>query len=179
MNKRKKVMFFSIIWSLGLVSSLTKGQVTERVFPDAVGIDPICVLVAYSYLRSGVIHTAIFSFVQGLCLDIYSGGLKGLFVFLYLSEIGIIWLSCRFIDSSNPRGQILIVAMAWVTKEVLFFVLLFALDSRIVLETVVPWALVVAFLGTSLSAPVVFYFLDRVFASFNGAGHKDGLLLEM
>ncbi len=179
MNKRRNFIFFSIVWAIGLVFSLSKGQVAGRVFPEAIGLDLVVVLVAYTYLRSGATHAGIFSFVQGLCLDIYSGGFKGLFVFLYLSAVGVISLSSRFVHLNNPRGQILIVGMAWITKEVLFFVLLFALDSGVVFESMAPWPLVVAFLGTTFSAPIVFYLLERLRLSLKGTGHKEGLLQGM
>ena len=178
MATRRTLIFYAVVWAIGLAFSLIKGQFPGKVFWGAEGTDFIVVLMAYLYLRSGISQAGLFGFVQGMCVDVYSVGFKGLFVFLNLCALGVIALASGFIHLNNPRGQILIVAMAWVIKKGLFFALLMALRGEAAVSDILLWPLLLAFILTVISAPIVFYFLDRLRLSIVGHLPRNGILQE-
>ncbi len=175
---RRTFIFYAVVWAMGLVFSLIKGQFAGKVFLGGGGIDLIVVLMAYLYFRSGISQAGLFSFIQGMCVDVYSAGFRGLFVFLNLCALVVIVFASGFIHLNNPRGQILIVAMAWATKKGLFFALLMALGGKAAVGDVLLWPLILTFILTVTSAPIVFYFLDRLRLSIGGHLPHNGILQE-
>ncbi len=176
MSARRTFIFYSIIWMSGLVFSLTKGKLAGSVSPVVAGADLIIVLSAYLFLRGGVYQAGVFAFVQGLCMDVYSAGFEGLFVFLYLCSLGVVAIASGFIHLGNPRGQVLIVAMAWIAKEALFFVAVATLAGQLAFSSAQPRTLALSFILSVVLAPVVFYFLDRLRLSIGLAKSHNGIL---
>jgi len=158
--------------------SLIGAQIEERLLPGAVGVDFVIIVVAYIYLRSGATQAGLYTLLQGLFLDIYSGGFEGLFVFLYLFVLGVINVSSRIIHLDNPRGQILVVGMAWLSKGLLFILILMVLGQGFVLDNFRPWHFAGAIVGTSFSAPIVFYLLDKLRLFIIRPGHREALFEE-
>ena len=146
------------------------------VSPVVAGADLIIILTAYLFLRGGVYQTGAFAFVQGLCMDAYSVGFQGMFVFLYLCCLAVIAIASTFIHLSNPRGQVLIVAMAWTAKKALFLAVIATLADKLALSPLRPRTLVLSFILTVVLAPIVFYFLDRLRLSIGLARPHNGIL---
>jgi hypothetical protein len=55
-------------------------------------LDLLTIMIAYLFLLYGGTIAATFAFGQGFLIDLFSGGLDGLFALLYLSVFGGIYL---------------------------------------------------------------------------------------
>ncbi|RLB83387.1 MAG: hypothetical protein DRH15_05540 [Deltaproteobacteria bacterium] len=169
-------MFFTLVWVMGFAFILLEGKVLGRVLLHAGGVDLTIILIAYIYSHGSARQAGLFAFAQGLCVDIYSSGFEGLFVFLYLCGLGAISLCSKFIHLSNPRGQVFVTGVAWLVVKALFFAMLIALESNLQLEESISWSLSVPLLATAIMAPVFFYLLDRLSAFAAAVAPDDSLI---
>ncbi len=138
---------------------------SERFIPDFLAI-----VTAYLFLICGLTGSLIFSIGQGLFIDLFSGGMHGLFTFLYTSVFCGIWLGSRFFNLQSPKGQLFIVLLTMLSKKVLLFIMLGAFSQ----EVIFPKSFVLNSLAlsavTAILAPVVFYLLDHL----KGRAFDDG-----
>lgn len=67
-------------------------------------LDLLTIIIAYLFLFYGQTATVIFAFGQGILIDLFSGGLHGLFTFLYLCVFGGVYLGSQFFNLQHPRG---------------------------------------------------------------------------
>ena len=139
-------------------------------------LDLLTIIIAYLFLFYGQTAAVIFAFGQGILIDLLSGGLHGLFTFLYLCVLGGVYLGSQFFNLQHPRGQMIIVALAVLLKKVMFFMMLTVFYHRLAFSN--DFLLVSGFLvvGTGLISPILFYLFDCLRAdsledthsSFNG-----------
>ena len=111
-------------------------------------------------------------------MDTFSGGFKGLFVFLYLISLACIALLSRFLHLDNPRGQVFVVGAAWLVEKVLFGAMLLTLGSQLVLEGKDIWLLILSLVVSAMAAPVCFSFLDRLKVAVSDSNHERKIVLE-
>ena len=123
-------------------------------------LDLLTIIIAYLFLFYGQTATVIFAFGQGILIDLFSGGLHGLFTFLYLCVFGGVYLGSQFFNLQHPRGQMIIVALAVLLKKVMFFMMLTVFYHRLAFSK--DFLLVSGFLvvGTGLISPILFYLFD-------------------
>ncbi len=123
-------------------------------------LDLLAIIIAYLFLFYGQTATVIFAFGQGILIDLLSGGLHGLFTFLYLCVFGGVYLGSQFFNLQHPRGQMIIVALAVLLKKVIFFLMLTVFYHRLAFSK--DFLLVSGFLvvGTGLISPILFYLFD-------------------
>ncbi len=127
-----------------------------------VGPDFLTILVVYLFLFYGHTASVTFAFGQGLLIDLFSGGLHGLYTTLYLIVFASIRLGARFFNISSITVQIFIVLLTVLLKDMLFFVILKAFYPDI---NVPPSFLLTAgsfAVVTALIAPIVFYLFNRL-----------------
>lgn len=106
--------------------------------------------------------SSIFAFGLGLLLDVFSGGLPGLFTLISLSAFGAVHVACRFLHLQGPKGQMAIVSLAVFLKLLLLLVLLTSFFSEIVIPASLLWSYGVSALLSGLAAPLAFHLLDRL-----------------
>jgi rod shape-determining protein MreD len=115
----------------------------------------------------------IFAFGQGLLIDIFSSGLLGLFALLYV----IIFLGMKLGSSSfnltSVRGQIFIISLAVLLKEILFVTFLHLFDLKISLSYPILLAIMSSALCSGLIAPFLFQFFNRFSRLFKGAYEEE------
>ena len=123
-------------------------------------------MIAYLFLHYGRKATSAFAFGQGFLFDLYSGGLHGLFTSLYLIVFLGIYLGTLSFNLQDAKGQILIVLIAMVSKQIALLALttIFSLEAFSLKYYL--WPLVLSALITALTAPFVFYLLDGLKTSF-------------
>ena len=123
-------------------------------------LDLLTIIIAYLFLFYGQTATVMFAFGQGILIDLLSGGLHGLFTFLYLCVFGGVYLGSQFFNLQHPRGQMIIVALAVLLKKVMFFMMLTVFYHRLAFSK--DFLLVSGFLvvGTGLISPILFYLFD-------------------
>jgi ACR3 family arsenite efflux pump ArsB len=102
----------------------------------------------------------VFAFGQGILIDLFSGGLHGLFTFLYLCVFGGVYLGSQFFNLQHPRGQMIIVALAVLLKKVMFFMMLTVFYHRLAFSKDFLWVSGFLVMGTGLISPILFYLFD-------------------
>jgi len=133
---------------------------TSNIF----NVDLVAIIIAYLLVFYGQTGAGIFAFGQGLLIDTFSVGLPGLFTFLYLIIFLGINIGSRLLDLGSAMGQIIIISLAVLLKEVLFVVFIDLLSLE---TTVTPYV----FLAFSISALFSGLITPFLFAFFNQINH--------
>jgi len=123
-------------------------------------LDLLTIVIAYLFLFYGQTATVMFAFGQGILIDLFSGGLHGLFTFLYLCVFGGVYVGSQFFNLQHPRGQMIIVAMAVLLKKVMFFMMLTVFYHRLAFSKDFLWVSGFLVIGTGLISPILFYLFD-------------------
>ncbi len=123
-------------------------------------LDLLTIIIAYLFLFYGQTATVVFAFGQGILIDLFSGGLHGLFTFLYLCVFGGVYLGSQFFNLQHPRGQMIIVALAVLLKKVMFFLMLTVFYHRLAFSKDFLWVSGLLVMGTGLISPILFYLFD-------------------
>lgn len=124
--------------------------------------DLLTILMVYLFLFHGHTAAVTFAFGQGFLIDLFSGGLHGLYTALYLIVFAAISLGARFFNLLSITVQVFVVLVAVLLKDMLFLVMLkvFSPDIYIpksFLLTSGAFAMV-----TALIAPIIFYLFNRL-----------------
>ena len=125
-------------------------------------MDLIIVFMLYIFVFFGEMSAGIYAFFMGLVIDVFSGGIAGLFTLLYLLIFVGFKLGSRPFDLLSPGGQIIIISLVVILKEILIlvFIRLFALESffsfSIFLETIL------SAMFTGLIAPIIFFLINQL-----------------
>jgi rod shape-determining protein MreD len=139
---------------------------------NLVDLDLVTILIAYLFLFYGKSATATFAFGQGILMDLFSGGLHGLFTLLYLGVYGGILLGYRFFDLQGPKGQMIIISLAVLLRELLFFIMLTVFYQDAVFSRDFLVVSGVLAIGTGLIAPILFYVFDCLRVDFSEDVHS-------
>jgi rod shape-determining protein MreD len=123
-------------------------------------LDFLTIIIAYLFLFYGQTATAMFAFGQGILIDLFSGGLHGLFTFLYLCVFGGVYLGSQCFNLQHPRGQMIIVALAVLLKKGMFFMMLTVFYHRLAFSKDFLWVSGFLVMGTGLISPILFYLFD-------------------
>jgi rod shape-determining protein MreD len=123
-------------------------------------LDLLTIIIAYLFLFYGQTATVMFAFGQGILIDLFSGGLHGLFTFLYLCVFGGVYLGSQFFNLQHPRGQMIIVALAVLLKKGMFFMMLTVFHNRLAFSKDFLWVTGFLVMGTGLISPILFYLFD-------------------
>ncbi len=123
-------------------------------------LDLLTIIIAYLFLFYGQTASVVFAFGQGILIDLFSGGLHGLFTFLYLCVFGGVYLGSQFFNLQHPRGQMIIVALAVLLKKVMFFLMLTVFYHRLAFSKDFLWVSGLLVMGTGLISPILFYLFD-------------------
>ncbi len=145
-----------LVWLGAAAYTLTRGGWAGTVTWEVFEVDLLSVMIAYLFAAYGQVPATLFALGQGFFMDLYAGGLKGLFGFLYLITYAGIHLSSRFFHIQSVSGQIMIVAQAVLVKKIMFFVLLKLTSQGRSPELMDLWHAALAALTTGLVTPLVF-----------------------
>ena len=125
-----------------------------------LNLDFVIVFIVYLFVFDSKTGAGAFAFGLGIFTDILSGGILGLFTFIYL----IIFLSINFIsrllDLLAPGGQIAVIFIAVVLKEFLLLGLLtlFSMKTFFSFPDFI-WVIISA-LSTGVLSPFVFLIMN-------------------
>ena len=123
--------------------------------PDLPAIE-----TAYIFYLFGNTAACIFALWQGLFIDLFSGGMNGLFTLLYLTVFAGISFGSRFFNLQSPKGQCVILIIAVTTKNLFLFSMLAAFSRHAIFTFSFWWAALGSILCTGLITPFLFWFLD-------------------
>jgi len=149
-------------WVGGGVATLLTGIWGNPWGLDFFDLDFLVILTAYLFLISGQIWAGVFALGQGFLIDIFSGGLQGLFSAAYLSMFFVILVGSRFFDLLNPKGQIIIVALSVFLKNAMLLVLLRIFSQDIIYSKTFLWVSLVSIGVTGLAAPLFFQLFNHL-----------------
>ena len=125
-------------------------------------LDLLTILTAYLFLSFGRIQAGVFALGQGLLIDIFSGGVHGLFAFLYLSVFCAIYLGSLFFNLQTAKGQIMIVILAVSLKNIVFLTVISLISNSFVFSKSFLGALAVSIIGTGLITPILVSLFNRL-----------------
>jgi rod shape-determining protein MreD len=147
---------------LGLLFTLVKGNLANLVGSDLFEVDLLTIIIAYLFFFRGEIPAATFAFGQGLLIDLFSGGLQGLFTFLYLSIVGAVYLGSRFFNLQESQGQVLIVSLAVLWKKILLLIVLNCFSMEISFSKAFVLTSGASAICSGLIGPILFYLFNRL-----------------
>jgi cell shape-determining protein MreD len=118
--------------------------------------------MTYLLVVNGETGAGIFALSQGLLIDVFSGGLLGLFTLIYLTVFLGINLGSRLFDLRSARGQVIIISLAVLLKGMLLitFLNIFSLEMHI--SSLGLWAFAASAACSGLIGPLIFYLLNHL-----------------
>ncbi len=129
---------------------------------DLLDLDFLTILAAYLFLTLGQIPAGVFVLGQGFLIDVFSGGLHGLFTASYLIVFFVLLLGSRFFNLLNPKGQIIIVSLSVLMKNAMLLILLRIFSQDVVYSKTLLVVSLVSICGTGLVAPILFQLFNRL-----------------
>jgi hypothetical protein len=157
-----------LCWFISIVFILLKGGIENYTILKSIDVDIIIVLIAYLLAFHGETGAGIFAFGQGFIIDIFSGGIPGLFTLLYLVAFMCLRLASVPLNLYSTGGQIAIVSLVVLLKKCLMIGLLYLFSMEIAFSVSDFLFFVVSMICSGLAAPFVFYFLDLLDSLFLG-----------
>jgi len=125
-------------------------------------VDLLTIVTAYLFVFYGPAAGGAFAFGLGLLLDLFSGGLFGLFAALHLAVFGSIYFGSMFFNLLEPRGQAFLIALAVLLKKLLFVLLIAVFSGEIAFSQSFFWVCGISVIVTGAIAPILFAFLGLV-----------------
>lgn len=155
----------------GLFFTLTQGKLVRLTGAELFVPDLLAIETAYVFCLFGNMAACIFALWQGVFIDLFSGGMHGLFTLLYLSVFGGISFGSRFFNLQSPKGQFVILVIAVATKKIFLLSMLAAFSRHVIFPYSFWWAALGSILCTGLITPLLFCFLDYLKAVVFGPLH--------
>ncbi|MCD6295490.1 MAG: hypothetical protein J7M20_11385 [Deltaproteobacteria bacterium] len=129
---------------------------------DFFDLDFLTILTAYLFLAFGRIGAGVFALGQGFLIDVFSGGLHGLFSAAYLSVFFVILVGSRFFNLLSPKGQIIIVALSVLLKNAMLLILLRIFSQDVIYSKTLLLVSFVSIGVTGLAAPLFFQLFNHL-----------------
>ncbi len=141
---------------------MTKGKLVHLMGTELCTPDLLTIGIAYIFMTYGPTGACIFALGQGLFLDLFTGGMQGLFTFLYIIVLGGIWLVSRFFNLQTSKGQFVIISLTMILEKMFLFLMLTAFSKEPFFPQSFLWTLIWLTVYTGLMTPVFFYFFNLV-----------------
>ncbi len=154
--------FYVGSWFLGGLITLSKGVWMGSGGTQGFDLNVLIILTAYLFLIYGATASCGFALGQGALIDIFSGGLEGLFTSVYFGVFVSIYVSSLFFNLQDLKGQMIIVATAVLVKSLLLFLVLMVFSQQVVVSTAYIRLSGISIVINSLLAPLLFKGLDRL-----------------
>ena len=163
-SENKPIGFYIWAWLGGGVVTLLTGIWSDPWGLDFFDLDFLVILTAYLFVAFGQISAGVFALGQGFLIDVFSGGLHGLFTAAYLSVFFVLLLGSRLFNILNPKGQIIIVSLSVLLKNAMLLILLRIFSQDIVYSKTFLLISLFSICVTGLTAPLFF----QLFNHFRG-----------
>ena len=149
-------------WVGGVVATLLTGIWSDPWGLDFFDLDFLTILTAYLFMACGQPWAGVFALGQGFLIDVFSGGLHGLFSAAYLSVFFVILVGSRFFNLLNPKGQMIIVSLSVLLKNAMLLILLRIFSQDIIYSKTFLTVSLVSIGVTGLAAPLFFQLFNRL-----------------
>lgn len=158
--KERHVLFYALIWLACILFVLLRGSIAHLVRVEWLHIDLIPIFLIYLIAKEQNLKALCIAFLVGLLTDIFSSCHLGLFAFAY-SAILLGINNCRqFLDFTNIKTSVVLVAVFVLAKWFLVLIVMSAFPLGQTLPSISFVLVVVSPLVTGLITPVLFYVLD-------------------
>jgi rod shape-determining protein MreD len=137
---------------------LIKGSLFQSLVVKGVDIDLIIIFTVY-FLASNESSPGIFAFCQGFFLDVFSGGVPGLFTFIYLLVYFSIRIASHPIDLLTPVGRAAVVFIAVLIKELIMLLLLNLFSIQYIFSADLILSFFLSAMLTGILSIFIFHFL--------------------
>ena len=149
-------------WCIGAFFVLIRGPLLNLCGSNVLGLDLWTIITAYLFIFYGPKGAGAFAIGQGLLMETFSCSVDGLFIFLYLFVLALLYLGSRFFDIETAVGQVALVSLTVLMKEIMFFVLAeFFFHSFFSYNTFM-WISILSVVVTGFVTPVFFRIFDRM-----------------
>jgi hypothetical protein len=125
-------------------------------------VDLVIIIMTYLLVSYGETGAGIFALSQGLLIDIFSGGLLGLFTLLYLTLFLGMNLGSRLLDLRAARGQIIVISLAVLLKGTLLIAFLNIFPLEIHISYLVFWVFAASAACSGLLGPLFFLVFNHL-----------------
>ena len=132
----------------------------NHIFHNSIDVDLVIVLTVYLFVFYSETGAGIFAFGQGLIIDVFSGGMPGLFTLLYLVAFSIIKLASRPLDFLSTGGRIAVIFITVLLKSFLMVILIYLFYLEITFSVADFVSFVFSAIFSSFIAPFLFFFLN-------------------
>jgi rod shape-determining protein MreD len=157
-------------WLISILFISFKGVIQNYAILNLIDIDIVIVLIVYLLMFYREMSVGIFAFGQGLIIDIFSGGMLGLFALIYLIVFFGIKAVSRPLDIYSIVGQMAVVCIAVLLKNILMILFIYMFSMEIALSFFDFLVFIFSAICSGLLAPVIFYLLNllnRFYISLN------------
>jgi len=134
--------------------------IQDHAILKLIDVDIVVVFIVYLLMFYGEMWVGIFAFGQGLIIDIFSGGMLGLFALLYLIVFFIIKIVSRPLDIYSITGQMAIIYIAVLLKNILMVLFVYIFSMEIALSFFDFLVFIFSAICSGLLAPIIFYLLN-------------------
>jgi rod shape-determining protein MreD len=141
---------------------LIKGNLINYVKFSLFDVDLVIIIMTYILVVNGETGAGIFALSQGFLIDVFSGGLLGLFTLLYLTVFLGISLGSRLFDLRSARGQVIVIWLAVLLKGFLLITFLSIFPLRVHISSLALWAFAASAACSGLIGPFVFYLFNHL-----------------
>jgi rod shape-determining protein MreD len=163
------LIIYIFSWFVSILFILIKGGIENHTILKSIDVDIVIILIVYLLTLYGETAVGIFAFCQGLVIDIFSGGMLGLFALLYLVVFFCIRIASRPLDISSTGGQMAVISMTVLLKNILMVTFLYLFSMEIVFLFSDLLFFVFSAICSSLIAPLLFYLLNLLNRIYIGA----------
>lgn len=125
-----------------------------------IDVDIVVVLIVYLLMFYGEMWVVIFAFGLGLIIDIFSGGMLGLFALLYLIVFFGIKIASRPFDIYSIVGQMAVICIAVLLKNILMILFIYIFSMEIALSFFDFLVFIFSAICSGLLAPIIIYLLN-------------------
>jgi rod shape-determining protein MreD len=147
-------------WLISILFILFKGVIQNHAILKLIDFDIVIVLTVYLLMYYKEMRVGIFAFGQGLIIDIFSGGMLGLFALIYLIVFFGIRVASRPLDIYSIVGQTAVIFIAVLLKSILMILFIYMFSMEIALSFFDFLIFIFSAIGSGLLAPFIFYLLN-------------------
>jgi rod shape-determining protein MreD len=150
------------VWLTGILFVLVRGSFLNQRWLGFVDLDLLTILIAYLWIHYGQTGAGLFALGQGVMMDLFSGGMMGLFALLYLAVFLAIQMGSRFFHLQTFRGLMILILLAVLLRQIMLLGLLefFSLPIHFSWRTYVSFG--ISALVSGFLAPPCFALLKRL-----------------
>jgi rod shape-determining protein MreD len=147
---------------------LFKGSFIAGMGSYFLDIDLITVMIGYLLIHWGRIGACIYAFFFGMLIDFFAAGVLGLFALLYMLVFLIIEFGSRFFDLHSIKGQMILVLLGALARELCLVGSLHFFSYQVHLSSSLFLGFAISAGVTALIAPFVFSLFEWFRAFFPG-----------